>query len=1546
MPTQQASASDSPASGTGPSDAPSLAVPASIAAPLPAGNNFSDLPLAVQQALIHLDTLVLDAVPALRANEYLDQRRTILQALLNAQTLSTASLAPARHARGDSLSHRSGINDGSPSGSEVDSAAPSPRTEPVHTAVTDVEVAPMAKDGARRRTWVVEYDDAESVDAARAATPVPPVPPSSAAVSAANKRLSVLQDVDEWGNMKRRSLFDQTSLDDAPALPTDTSTANANFPASLLPFKGRQQPPTDIRALPTWIDETLGASMQSASSLLTLVLARARNTPTTSAYRVLDPSGAELGHISWGQLLQKAEHEARLLTARLRDMPAGPERDHVLLVYARSELMELVVATVATWLAGRTPVPVVVPAAVGASPMTAHGIMGVSDDDAIELGLVMRHARATVALSTESTSRAIHADAAARGLVVPPLEWWDTFALPASLPDGVEPLCYDVPASRAAYVEFAWNAAGDMQGLVVPHGAVVAHCASLQAMMQLTSRDVWMTHLETRQGLGWHMVLMAMFAGITVVVAPTNLMDVGALWLTLLARHGASVTALTASCIQRLSVQATAAAGAPPVAEMAALRLVLIDEPVLRPAVVNSARSKLAAHLSNDQVASIFRPVCSVPELGGLVLAMCDLLDDACVIDQNGLAQMLLDRASLHKQEVVLIENDDDGAGVVTHTPPGAIPVVAAGLPAVGASIAIVSRTAPRVLVPPNQPGEIYLATSAATGMTYFGATQQQQMATFHQRPLLINDDDTMAPAATEFVRTGYIGCVIDGNVLVVLGRCHDTLLDPSTGVAHLPGDIATSVQNLLKGIDACCIVGIPNDAGLCLPVVALETARPAQEQSSVATSALTLIQDIHNLKCIAVICCGPGGLPRTRPNGRIVPAVVLKALPHLSPTWVSIHTHAVPSRPPQATATAGLPDRSADLHIAAVARPAVTETKYRSISDMLVARADKSSDRDRDAYLVVDANGQVVKSYTWRKFAGKVAALVSILNKKGIRAGDHVVLLYSHSLDYVIACHACIYAGIVAIPLPPPDVNRLQEDVPALLATCHDFNAQAILCNSIVEDLVRSKPFLTAVKRHMAAVAMAGVKLALPSVQNTSRIPKSSKTLGADGMQLDAVYVANREIPAVLQAYFDADMVRTVVKLSHPHLLEQAQYIAQALQLPTSSSSDQALLSCVRTYAGFGFLYSVALGVFTGLPTVLLPPFEFSSAPQVLFHLLDRYKVRDTYVTWPMLEYMVDATGMPPDQFAACMPGVRHLLVAQDRLANLPVPPGTVLPPALRPTLARPGNAMITGAGADADTGAATHPVSISLAALRHGLVDVRSHPRNETVTVLDVGAPAPGTTVVVADPQNPDAGPVPANVVGELWIASPANADGIVHAPAAVPIGAADPGATMRGMPGFPPAQVFYRTGEMGFVHDTRVYVLGATRDTFVMRGKEGEAEGTLLYFAQDVEAAVEACHPVVVPDGAVAFTVPGADGADRLVLVVEVDPAAVVPGLPHVLASIPVICLTLYLQHWVTVDTIVFLQHGMLARSRLFEKQRAKIRDAYLKGNLPSLHVFHMA
>ncbi|KNE71340.1 hypothetical protein AMAG_20334 [Allomyces macrogynus ATCC 38327] len=832
---------------------------------------------------------------------------------------------------------------------------------------------------------------------------------------------------------------------------------------------------------------------------------------------------------------------------------------------------------------------------------------------------------------------------------------------------------------------------------------------------------------------------------------------------------------------------------------------------------------------------------------------MRDNLDDADVIDQNGLAQMLLDRASLHKQEVVLIENDDDGAGVVTHTPPGAIPVVAAGLPAVGASIAIVSRTAPRVLVPPNQPGEIYLATPAASGMTYFGATQQQQMATFHQRPLLINDDNTMAPAATEFVRTGYIGCVIDGNVLVVLGRCHDALLDPATGIAHLPGDIATSVQNLLKGIDACCIVGIPNDAGLCLPVVALETARPAQEQSSVATSALTLIQDIHNLKCIAVICCGPGGLPRTRPNGRIVPAVVLKALPHLSPTWVSIHTHAVPARPPQATATAGLPERSADLHIAAVTRPAVAETKYRSISDMLVARADKSSDRDRDAYLVVDANGQVVKSYTWRKFASKVAALVSILNKKGIRAGDHVVLLYSHSLDYVIACHACMYAGIIAIPLPPPDVNRLQEDVPALLATCHDFNAQAILCNSIVEDLVRSKPFLTAVKRHMAAVAQAGVKLALPSVQNTSRIPKSSKTLGADGMQLDAVYVANREIPAVLQAYFDADMVRTVVKLSHPHLLEQAQYIAQALQLPTSSSSDLALLSCVRTYAGFGFLYSVALGVFTGLPTILLPPFEFSSAPQVLFHLLDRYKVRDTYVTWPMLEYMVDATGMPPD------------------------------------------------------------------------------HPRNHRCC---------------RRPNNPDAGPVPANVVGELWIASPANADGIVHAPAPVPIGAADNAATMRGMPGFPPAQMFYRTGEMGFVYESRVYVLGATKDTFVMRGKVEDGGAPLLYFAQDVEAAVEASHPVVVPDGAVAFTVPGADGADRLVLVVEVDPAAVVPGLPHVLASIPVICLTLYLQHWVTVDTIVFLQHGMLARSRLFEKQRAKIRDAYLKGNLPSLHVFHMA
>ncbi len=101
------------------------------------------------------------------------------------------------------------------------------------------------------------------------------------------------------------------------------------------------------------------------------------------------------------------------------------------------------------------------------------------------------------------------------------------------------------------------------------------------------------------------------------------------------------------------------------------------------------------------------------------------------------------------------------------------------------------------------------------------------------------------------------------------------------------------------------------------------------------------------------------------------------------------------------------------------------------SISDLIQWRVARQP--EELAFCTIDSRGKEGKGVTWKKFDTKVAAVAMYLkNKAKIRPRDHVILMYTHSEDFVFAVHACINLGAVVIPIAPMDQNRLSEDVPA----------------------------------------------------------------------------------------------------------------------------------------------------------------------------------------------------------------------------------------------------------------------------------------------------------------------------------------------------------------------------------------------------------------------------------------------------------------------------------------------------------------------------------
>ena len=113
---------------------------------------------------------------------------------------------------------------------------------------------------------------------------------------------------------------------------------------------------------------------------------------------------------------------------------------------------------------------------------------------------------------------------------------------------------------------------------------------------------------------------------------------------------------------------------------------------------------------------------------------------------------------------------------------------------------------------------------------------------------------------------------------------------------------------------------------------------------------------------------------------------------------------------------------------------------QFSNIHDLMQWRVSRQP--EELTYCTIDGRGREGKGVNWKKFDPKVAGVAMYLkNKVKIQAGDHLLLMYTHSEDFVFAVHACVCLGAIAIPMAPIDQNRLNEDVPALLT--HDRRLQ-----------------------------------------------------------------------------------------------------------------------------------------------------------------------------------------------------------------------------------------------------------------------------------------------------------------------------------------------------------------------------------------------------------------------------------------------------------------------------------------------------------------------
>ncbi|KAI0527988.1 acyl-CoA ligase [Xylaria bambusicola] len=933
----------------------------------------------------------------------------------------------------------------------------------------------------------------------------------------------------------------------------------------------------------------------------------------------------------------------------------------------------------------------------------------------------------------------------------------------------------------------------------------------------------------------------------------------------------------------------------------------------------------------------------------------------------NTIGEVLLDREALKTNDVLVVAIGEEASKRAT-TELGTVRVGAFGYPIPDATLAIVDPET-GLLASPQTIGEIWVDSPSLSGG--FWALPKHTEQIFHARPYKFEPGEpTPTPVEPEFLRTGLLGTVIEGKIFV-LGLYEDRIRQKVEWVEHgheiaehryffVQHIVVSILRNLSKQVFDCSAFDVfVNDEHL--PIVVLESsaastapatsgAPPRQLDTalldSLSEKCMDLLLQEHHLRVYCVMITAPNSLPRVTKNGRREIGNMLCRREFDLGNLPCVHVkfgveHAVLNLPIGVDPLGGIWSQIAsgsrdeilgpvDKQYSGIDRREVviddrTSTplnNFSSISDLIQWRVARQP--EELALCSIDGKGKEGKGITWKKFDTKVAAVALYLrNKAKIRPRDHVMLMYTHSEDFIFAVHACINLGAVVIPTAPMDERRLYEDVPAFLHLINDYGIKAVLVNNEVDHLLKLKT----VAQHVKQTAQV-LKINVPGVFNTSKPPKQNSGLRDLGITIDPSWV-QPGYPVIIWAYWTPDQRRISVQLSHNTILGMCKVQKETCQM----TSSRPVLGCVRSTTGLGFIHSCLMGIYIGTPTYLMSPVEFAQNPISLFLTLSRYKIKDTYATPQMLDHAMNT--MPGKGFT--MHELKNMMITAESRPRVDVfqkvrlhfaatgldrtAINTVYSHVLNPMIASRSYMCI-------------EPTELWLdpRGLRRGLVipvDPDSEPK--PLLVQDSGMVPVSTQIAIVNPESRML--CSDGEFGEIWVDSEACVKSFY--------GSKDPfdaerfdGRTVDGDPNIR----YVRTGDLGFLHTisrpigpggTQVemqvlFVLGNIGETFEING--------LNHFPMDIEASVERCHRNIVPGGCAVFQAGG-----LVVVLVEVS------RKPYLASIVPVIVNAILGEHQIVADIVAFVNKGDFPRSRLGEKQRGKILAGWVTRKMRTVAQF---
>ncbi|MFG3259807.1 fatty acyl-AMP ligase [Streptomyces sp. NPDC048172] len=506
---------------------------------------------------------------------------------------------------------------------------------------------------------------------------------------------------------------------------------------------------------------------------------------------------------------------------------------------------------------------------------------------------------------------------------------------------------------------------------------------------------------------------------------------------------------------------------------------------------------------------------------------------------------------------------------------------------------------------------------------------------------------------------------------------------------------------------------------------------------------------------------------------------------------------------------------------------------------------------------------------------------------------GDRVAILCPNGPGYVAAFLGCLYAGLLPVPLLPPDLQRQSERLAPTLA---DAAPGAVITLEAHREPVEAA---------LAAVTGPAARARVLTADDLGAAPTPASGPPPGAVEPGAT--------AYLQYTSGSTRKPNGVQVTHRNIaVSVAQHVDRQ-----RIAEDSTIVNWLPFFHDMGLVFALVLPLAVGIPAVQLTPQAFIQRPARWLRQFGTYGGTHAMIPNFALDVCVDA--VPEGERAGVdLSTVRYLGNASEpvRAASLSRFTRVYAPHGFRHTAHSPcwglaeATLIVTGDGAEMP------PVVMGFD--REALADGRVVPCPETEPdarrLVGCGAPFQGQRVRVVHPGT-DA-PAPSGTVGELWVSGENVCDGYWLHDGSDPTfqGTLDGGGR------------WLRTGDLGFVHDGQIFIAGRAKDVLIVDGRN--------HHAIDIEVTVEQVSPAVRRGHIAAFAVETGE-SELAVAVVELRPEA--EAVTDTEALRAAVRAAVAEAHDVELYDIALVSRATIPKTSSGKLRRRICRDLYVRGEL---------